>query len=88
MSVRHLSWYYLVDRSQKLTQSSHNSKQEAASQQRELDTWKESCEKLTASVGRKEMEVVTLTQKLEQLEQQVCWMLCLVDVEISFLSEV
>ena len=63
---------YVIIHSQKLAQSAHDLKEETISQQKELACWKESCEKLTASVSRKEMEVMTLTQKLEQLVHQVC----------------
>ena len=40
-------------------------------QQREMTTWKTSCEKMSASLSRKEMEVQQLHKKLEEVENNV-----------------
>ena len=45
-------------------------------QLKELETWKSSCEKLTASLSRKEMELGTLMNKVQDLEEEVLVNLC------------
>lgn len=44
---------------------------EATSQQQELDTWKDTCDRLTASVSRKENEIQTLSDRLLDMEDLV-----------------
>lgn len=45
--------------------------QQATSTQQELDTWKDTCDRLTASVSRKESEIQTLSDRLLDMEDLV-----------------
>ena len=56
---------------QKLKQAELNVKDHGALLQREMATWKASCEKMTASLSRKEMEVQQLHKKLDDYHTQV-----------------
>ncbi|XP_062609131.1 CAP-Gly domain-containing linker protein 1-like [Saccostrea cucullata] len=52
----------------KLNKANDNMKYAATTSQEELDTWKDTCERLTASVSRKEAEVQSLSEKCLELE--------------------
>ena len=54
--------------SAKLHKANDNMKYAATTSQEELETWKDTCERLTASVSRKEAEVQSLSDKCLDLE--------------------
>lgn len=54
--------------SAKLNKANDNMKYAATTSQEELDTWKDTCDRLTASVSRKEAEVQSLSEKCLDLE--------------------
>ncbi|XP_071166867.1 uncharacterized protein [Mytilus edulis] len=55
-------------RQSKLKKANEDLMREATSQQQELDTWKDTCDRLTASVSRKENEIQTLSDRLLDME--------------------
>ena len=61
-----LGWYV-----QKVRQAENNLTDHSALQQKELDSWRSNCEKLTASLSRKELELQTYTKRLQDLEDEV-----------------
>jgi len=56
---------------QKLRKANEDLMQQATSTQQELDTWKDTCDRLTASVSRKESEIQTLSDRLLDMEDLV-----------------
>ena len=52
----------------KLRKANEDLMQQATSTQQELDTWKDTCDRLTASVSRKESEIQTLSDRLLDME--------------------
>lgn len=54
--------------SAKLNKANDNMRYAATTSQEELDTWKDTCERLTASVSRKEAEIQSLSEKCLELE--------------------
>ncbi|VDI67354.1 Hypothetical predicted protein [Mytilus galloprovincialis] len=52
----------------KLKKANEDLMREATAQQQELDTWKDTCDRLTASVSRKENEIQTLSDRLLDME--------------------
>ncbi|XP_076101839.1 uncharacterized protein LOC143071444 isoform X13 [Mytilus galloprovincialis] len=55
-------------RQSKLKKANEDLMREATAQQQELDTWKDTCDRLTASVSRKENEIQTLSDRLLDME--------------------
>ncbi|XP_052100011.1 myosin-10-like isoform X6 [Mytilus californianus] len=55
-------------RQSKLKKANEDLMREATVQQQELDTWKDTCDRLTASVSRKENEIQTLSDRLLDME--------------------
>lgn len=56
---------------QKLKEAEQTLKDQVESYSRELDTWKSNCEKLTAAVSRKELELQAQQKKVNEIEEQV-----------------
>lgn len=61
----------LICHFQKLKKANEDLMREATAQQQELDTWKDTCDRLTASVSRKENEIQTLSDRLLDMEDLV-----------------
>ena len=59
---------------QKLHKANEDIKYSATVSQEELDTWKDTCDRLTASVSRKESEIQALSEKCLDLEDLVCYL--------------
>lgn len=62
---------------QKLSKANEGIREGTALQQTELDTWKQTCERLTNSVSWKESELQNLTDRNHELEDTVSQFVCI-----------
>lgn len=67
---------------QKLRKANEDIKNSTSRGQQELDTWKDTCDRLTASVSRKEAEIQDLQDKCLDNEDLVCSAKCFICILI------